>query len=93
YMPFMWVRVGLAQGEFALARGEFEQAIALLDELYGDMERAGIWYLRADVLQLEGRTLLKLGNIDEAREVLQAARTAAETLGLCRAAADLSRPA
>jgi len=52
YMPFMWVRVGLAQGEFALAKGEYAQATALMDALYRDLERAGIWYLRTDVLAL-----------------------------------------
>lgn len=54
YMPFMWVRVGLAQGEFALAQGKNEQAVALMDVLYGDLEKAGISYLRSDVLRLQG---------------------------------------
>ncbi|MEZ4615885.1 MAG: AAA family ATPase [Caldilineaceae bacterium] len=85
YMPFMWVRVGLAQGEFAVAQGEFTQAVALMDELYRDLENAGIWYLRSDVLQLEGRTLLGLSNLAEARETLLQAQTTAETLGSQRA--------
>lgn len=59
YLPFMWVRVGLAQGEFALATGESEKAAALMDALHGDLERAGIWYLRAAVLALRGPGLLE----------------------------------
>jgi len=93
YMPFMWVRVGLAQGEFALAMGKDEQAVALMDALYSDLERAGIWSLRPEVLELKGRASLRLENLDEAREVLLTARAAAESLGARRAVADLGRPA
>lgn len=89
YMPFMWVRVGLAQGEFALAMGEYAQAVALMNVLYADLERAGIWYLRLDVLWLKGRALLGQGNVDNAREALQDARAAAERLGSRRTVADL----
>lgn len=85
YMPFMWIHVGLVHGEMALAQGAFQQAVALMDDLYGDMCEAGIWYLRADVLHLKGRALLGLGNVEEAHEVLHEARAAAEKLGSRRA--------
>ncbi len=94
YMPFMWVRVGLAQGEFALARGEYAQAIALLDALYGDLARAGIWYLRADVLALQGRALVEWGSdhVAEAMQTLIATRAAAETLGSRRVLRSVTVP-
>ncbi|NJN83239.1 MAG: tetratricopeptide repeat protein, partial [Caldilineaceae bacterium] len=62
YMPFMWVRVGLAHGEYALAVGAYDQAVALMDELTADLDEAGIWYLRPDVLHLKGRALLQWGS-------------------------------
>ncbi|MCB0152118.1 MAG: hypothetical protein KDE01_31235, partial [Caldilineaceae bacterium] len=85
YMPFMWVRVGLAQGEFALASGDHAAAIALMDALFRDLDAAGLWYLRPDVLHLKARALLGLGTIDEAQAVLADARSAAESLGSQRA--------
>ncbi len=85
YMPFMWVRVGLAQGEVALASGEPKQAAALMTELYADLDAAGLWYLRPDVLHLKGRALLRQGHLDEAQAVLEDARSAAETIGSQRA--------
>ena len=85
YMPFMWVRVGLAQGEFALASGGHAAAIALMDDLFQDLDAAGLWYLRPDVLHLKARALLGLGTIDEAQAVLADARSAAESLGSQRA--------
>ncbi|MEZ4734545.1 MAG: AAA family ATPase [Caldilineaceae bacterium] len=87
YMPFMWVRVGLAQGEFALAQGEFEQATMLMDDLYVDLNKAGIWYLRPDVLHLKGRSLLGRGanHLTAVHNVLQEARTATKPLGSRRA--------
>jgi hypothetical protein len=51
------------------------------------MERAGIWYLRAFVLGLKARGLVGLGtaHLDAARDVMQDARSVAETLGSRRA--------
>ncbi len=87
YMPFMWVRVGLAQGEYALAHGELAQVVALMDDLYRDLDEAGLWYLRPDVLHLKGRALLGLGSdrLAEANAALAEARMAAEALGSRRA--------
>ncbi|MEZ4657026.1 MAG: hypothetical protein R2911_05595 [Caldilineaceae bacterium] len=92
YMPFMWVRVGLAHGEFALAQGACEQVIGLMDALYSDLCEAGIWYLRADVLHLKGRALLGMGNVEEAHEVLQSARCCGKTWFAAGALADLAEP-
>ena len=87
YMPFMWVRVGLAHGEVMLAQGAHEAAVALMDELYDDLDKAGIWYLRPDVLHLKGRALLGLASshLEEAGKVLLEARSVAECLGSRRA--------
>ena len=85
YMPFMWIRVGLAHGEFALQQGAYAQAVTLMDALYADLAASDIWYLRADVLHLKGRALLGLHQGEEARGVLQDARYAAETLDSRRA--------
>ncbi len=83
YMPFMWVRVGLAHGEFALQRQAFDQVITLMDALYTDLCEAGIWYLRADVLHLKARALQEQGSpcAKEAGETLAQARSVAERLG------------
>lgn len=85
YMPFMWVRVGLAHAAVALERGAYEKAAALVDELLGDLCEANIWYLRPDVLHLKGRALLGQGHVNGATEALLQARAAAEALGSCRA--------
>ena len=87
YMPFMWIRVGLAHGEFALQMQAYDQAIALMDSLYTDLTEAGIWYLRPDVLHLKGRALLGQGpcRAEETCLVLEQARAAATKLGSRRA--------
>jgi predicted ATPase/DNA-binding XRE family transcriptional regulator len=83
YMPFMWVRVALAEGEFAFSQQDSVRAAALMDELYTELREAGICYLRPDVLHLRGRALLEQGltNSDEACETLARARAEAEALG------------
>ena len=87
YMPFMWIRVGLAQGEFVFQQQAFEQTLTLMDRLYKDLCEADIWYLRPDVLHLKGKALLGLGSshLAEAHDVLLEARAAAESLGSRRA--------
>lgn len=87
YMPFMWIRVGLAHGEVALQGGDFGAAVALADDLCADLCAAGIWYLRPDVLHLKGRAILAQGapGLSAAQATLTQARVAAETLGSRRA--------
>lgn len=87
YMPFMWTRVGLAQGEFALQQQEYDQAVTLMEQLYRDLSEAGIWYLRPDVLHLKGRALLaqEAVHVAEAQATLLQARAEAERLGSRRA--------
>jgi hypothetical protein len=87
YMPFMWVRVALAAGEFAFSTREFARAAALMDDLDTDLRSAGIRYLRPDVLYLKGRALLEQGpaRAAEASETLARARAEAEALGSRRA--------
>lgn len=82
YMPFMWIRVALAKGEFALSQQDFVRAVELMDELYTDLHQTGIRYLLPDVLHLKGRALLELGstNAEEAYETLSHARAEAQAL-------------
>lgn len=81
YMPFMWVRVCLAEGEFALGTQDFCRAVALMDELHTDLRDAGLRFLLPDVLHLKGRAFLEQGPtaVEAARETLALAR--AEALG------------
>jgi hypothetical protein len=83
YMPFMWIRVALAEGEFAFGQQEFVRAATLMEELYSDLCETGIRYLRPDVLHLQGRALLEQGptRAEEARATLAQARAEAEALG------------
>jgi hypothetical protein len=87
YMPSMWIRVALAQGEFALSQQHFGRAAAMMDQLYTDLREAGIRYLRPDVLHLKGRALLEQGlkGTKDAYEALTQARAEAEALGSRRA--------
>jgi predicted ATPase/DNA-binding XRE family transcriptional regulator len=87
YMPFMWVRVALAKGEFALSQQDFMRAAELMDELYTDLRQTGIRYLLPDVLHLKGQALFEQGSInaEEAYETLIHARAEAEALGSRRA--------
>ena len=83
YMPFMWIRVGLAHGESALQQGALARAVTLMDALYADLAAADIWYLRADVLHLKARALEEQGPpcTEEASATLAQARSVAERVG------------
>lgn len=83
YMPFMWIRVALAQGEFAFNQQDFACAAALMDDLDRDLRQAGIHYLRPDALHLKARALLKQGSnrAEEVRTTLERARAEAKALG------------
>ncbi|MCB0167200.1 MAG: AAA family ATPase [Anaerolineae bacterium] len=83
YMPFMWVRVALAEGEFAFSQQDYGRAAQVMDELDADLRDAGIRYLLPDVLHLKARARLKQGlpPIEEAYKMLVRARTEAEALG------------
>lgn len=87
YMPFMWIRVALAEGEFAFSQQDFSRTALLMDKLYADLHQADIRYLRPDVLYLKGRALLEQGSTytEEAHEILTNARAEAEALGSRRA--------
>lgn len=87
YMPFMWIRVALAEGELALSQQDFGRAAAVMAALDADLLQAGIRYLRPDVLHLKGRALLEQSQVSQeiARETLLQARAEAEALGSRRA--------
>ncbi|HRV96313.1 MAG TPA: tetratricopeptide repeat protein, partial [Anaerolineae bacterium] len=83
YMPFMWVRVALAEGEFAFSQQDFVGAAQVMDDLDADLDDAGIRYLRPDALHLKARIFLELGRpaTAAAYTTLVRARTEAEVLG------------
>jgi tetratricopeptide (TPR) repeat protein len=83
YMPFMWIRVGLAHGELALAQQEYGHAVELMDALYADLTASDIWYLRADVLYIKARALQAQGSTcaQAASETLIQTRSVAERVG------------
>ena len=83
YMPFMWIRVGLAKAELAMSKKNYDLAGVLADQICDDLRAGGIRYLRPDVLLLKGRSLLarEPDRVEEAVAILQQARAEAEALG------------
>ena len=83
YMPFMWVHVALAEGEFAYSQQDFIRAAKVMDTLEADLRNAGIRYLLPDVLHLKARALLEQSEdlTEEAYTILVKARAEAEALG------------
>jgi ATP/maltotriose-dependent transcriptional regulator MalT len=73
----LWVM--LADGEIALAQGDFERAAMIAAELQGYLSEFQTRTGTADALLLAGRAELRRGNLDRAGEHLAAAR--AEVLG------------
>jgi tetratricopeptide (TPR) repeat protein len=71
----------LAEGEVALAQGDYERAIAALDRVLADFQKLGIRPFTSDALYFKGKALLAQERLGEAHESLQAARAQAEALG------------
>jgi len=80
FIPHMWIGVGLAMGELALAKGEFHHVAALMDDLYAAMRAAGVRPMLADVLYLKSQALLASDQTEAAYVTLQEARAEAEAL-------------
>jgi len=75
----------LAEAELALAKGDDERALALMDELIAFLGRVGVRTFLADAMYLKGQALAAQGRNEEARETLAGARAEAEALGSRRA--------
>jgi tetratricopeptide (TPR) repeat protein len=75
----LWV--ALADGELAMAQGNYPHVISLMDDLLAYLRRLHSRPYRTDALYLKGRALTSLGRLDEAEQVLASARAEAEALG------------
>ena len=86
-----------AQGETALARGEPEQALSIVEGILAALPQLREWQDRTLILlrHVEGRALLALGRADEALESLREAIALCQEFGLhsfrWRCHADLAR--
>jgi len=78
------VAICLADGELALAQGDYARAASVMDEALACLRNGGTRPYVSDVLYLKGKALLAQGRIDEAHETFVAARAAAEALGARR---------
>jgi tetratricopeptide (TPR) repeat protein len=81
FMPFLWVRTGLAEAELAIAQERYAEGVSIMENLASDMERAGVKYLLSDVHYTRACALLALKRIDEAERSLAQAHTEATALG------------
>ncbi len=77
----MTIELRLAQGELALARREYERALAIFDQLADSVTRSQLYAPLPLALRGKGRALHRLGRIDEAIAVLEQAREEAQRLG------------
>jgi tetratricopeptide (TPR) repeat protein len=75
------VWVALADGELALAQGEYDRAAVVMERLLTYLEQIHTRPFRADALNLKGQALLAMGQPEAARRVLELAREEAEALG------------
>lgn len=74
------IAVPLADAEVALAKQDYARAITTMDDFLARLRRAGVRPFVADALYLKGKALLAQGRLDEAHQILIAARAAAEAL-------------
>jgi len=73
--------VALAQGELALAGGDYTRAVDRADELAHHLQSFGARPFISDALLLKGRALRAAERLDEAAAALNEARSRAESLG------------
>jgi tetratricopeptide (TPR) repeat protein len=77
YLLPYWVGGVLAQGELALASGEYAQAIAMTQDAYAELSQWGVRLYRPELLLLQGRTWLAQNRAAEAHQSLTVARAEA----------------
>lgn len=75
------IEMPLADAELAAAKGEYQRAIDVIDNLIARLAPLGIRAFGSELLYLKGKSLAAAGKIDDAFEVLQRARAEAEALG------------
>ncbi|MBI3361147.1 MAG: hypothetical protein HY023_08555 [Chloroflexi bacterium] len=80
FFPPAWANAALAEGEYALMKGDQARAIAAMDALYRNLRRSGVRLFIPDALRLKAQALLALGRLDEACGGLQEGRVEAEAL-------------
>jgi predicted ATPase len=79
-----WASIFLAAGELALVQGDLDLADRYARKLIPRLREAGGRSYLPDALQIQGKALQARGDTDGARQVLQEARTVAESVGLRR---------
>jgi tetratricopeptide (TPR) repeat protein len=79
-----WGAIFLAAGDLALEQGDADPARRCAEALIPRLRNEGGRSYLPDGLQLKGRALQALGDVDGARQALQEARTVAEGIGLRR---------
>jgi tetratricopeptide (TPR) repeat protein len=75
------VKVPLARGRVAEARGDHDRAIEIADAVLDRLDRAGIRPFTANALFLKGSALAAAGRTPEAERALREARSTADGLG------------
>lgn len=75
------IEMPLADAEVALAKGEYQRAIDVIDDLISRLDPLGIRAFRSDALYLKTKGLAASGKIDDALVVLNQARKEAEGVG------------
>lgn len=79
--PVYFVSVRFADSRLALKLADYERALAVADELLGDLRQYGMRSEIPGTLYLLGQALLGLGRDEAARNRLQQAYAEAETIG------------
>ena len=83
-LSFAVVWVGLASGELALARQDYDRAITTLADFVERSRELGIQPFRAEAMHLLSQAYLTQNQRHEARQTLKAAKEQAESLGARR---------
>jgi tetratricopeptide (TPR) repeat protein len=81
YTTFSAIVLPMAESELARARGDYQQAVKVMDELIAGLRRKNFHPYRAEALYLKSEALLAQGREDEAYPVLAEAHTHSEALG------------
>jgi tetratricopeptide (TPR) repeat protein len=79
--PLGGAAICLAEGELALAEGDYTRAESVMDEALACLRNSGTRRYVSDVLYLKGQALLAQGQTDAARDTFMEARVTAEALG------------
>jgi tetratricopeptide (TPR) repeat protein len=78
FVPYMWIAVGLAQAELALAKADFSVATEVLSDMIAQLHRDGLRFRLADAHYLRGRVQLARGDRAAEGDLRQAEAIARE---------------